>query len=36
MECFFVDPDIFTTKTLNTDFYTEPVIFEESKVKNIR
>lgn len=30
---FQVDPDISVAKTLHTDFYTDPVIFRESRVK---
>ena len=30
---FHVDPDISIAKTLNTDFYTDPELFEESREK---
>lgn len=33
MARFFVDPDIAKAKTLHTDFYTDPAIFELSKEK---
>ena len=33
MPRFFVDPDISKAKTLATDFYTDPVCFEESRDK---
>jgi choline monooxygenase len=33
MHKFFVDPDISVAKTLHTDFYTDPTLFEESKEK---
>jgi choline monooxygenase len=32
-ERFFIDPDISVAKTLHTDFYTEPDLFEESREK---
>ncbi len=33
MNRFFVDPDISVARTLNTDFYTVPEVFEDSKKK---
>ena len=33
MDRFFVDPDIAKAKTLHTDFYTDPYLFEVSKQK---
>jgi choline monooxygenase len=33
MSRFFVDPDIAKAKTLHTDFYTDPTIFEAAKEK---
>lgn len=33
MSLFYVDPDISRAKTLHTDFYTDPAVFELSKEK---